>query len=131
MKLELVNCENQYWEFVRQLRTNPINQEGFFTTVNITPEQQQEYMLNNWYNYKICLAGGEPAGYIGIKRDREITYCVSPDFQGKGIGTFMIKEYIPHWGEIDAYVKVNNIASQKVFEKLGFEKQIYYKWTKK
>ena len=46
MKLELVNCENQYWEFVRQLRTNPINQEGFFTTVNITPEQQQEYMLN-------------------------------------------------------------------------------------
>ena len=28
--MELVNCSEQYWEFVRKLRINPVNQEGFF-----------------------------------------------------------------------------------------------------
>jgi len=131
MKLELVNCDKQYWEFVRQLRINPENQEGFFTRAEITPEQQEAYMSVNFLHYKICLADGEPAGYVGLLKGHEITYCVSPDFKGKGIGTWMIKEYAPRWSSVDAYVKVDNIASQKVFEKLGFEKQIYYKWQKR
>jgi RimJ/RimL family protein N-acetyltransferase len=130
MKLELVNCDKQYWEFVRQLRTNPKTQEGFFTYAEITPEQQEKFMSTNFHNYKICLADGEPAGYVGILKGHEITYCVSPDFKGKGIGTFMIKEYAPRWAKVDAYVKADNIASQKVFEKLGWEKQIYYKFQK-
>lgn len=130
MKMELVNCDKQYWEFVRLLRTNPKNQEGFFTYAEITPEQQEAYMSVNFHNYKICLVEGEPAGYIGLLRGHEITYCVSPDFKGKGVGTFMIKEYAPKFSTVDAYVKVDNIASQKVFEKLGWEKQIYYKLKK-
>jgi RimJ/RimL family protein N-acetyltransferase len=124
--MELVNCSEQYWEFVRKLRINPINQEGFFTHAEITSEQQNEFMVKNQWNYKICLVEGKPAGYVGILEGHEITYCVAPEFHGKGIGTFMIKEYAPRWAEVDAYVKTDNIASQKVFEKLGFEKQIYY-----
>lgn len=131
MKLELVNCDKQYWEFVRQLRTNPKNQEGFFTYAEITPEQQESYMIKNQWDYKICLVDGEPAGYVGLLKGHEITYCVSPHFKGKGVGTFMIQEFAPRWSSVDALVKVDNIASQKVFEKLGFEKQIYYKWQKK
>ena len=131
MKLKLVNCDKQYWEFVRQLRTNPENQEGFFTYAEITPEQQNNFMLKHQWDYKICLANGKPVGYVGLLKGHEITYCVSPDFKGKGVGTFMIKEFIQHNTLVDALVKVDNIASQKVFEKLGFEKQIYYKWQKK
>jgi len=127
MNLELVDCEPKYWEFVRQLRTNPQNQKGFFTQAEITPEQQIEYMFFNSSSYKICLADKEPAGYIGLLKGHEITYCVSPEFKNKGIGTFMVKEYASKWDQVDAYVKIDNIASQKVFEKLGFEKQIYYK----
>ncbi len=131
MKMELVNCDKQYWEFVRLLRTNPENQEGFFTHAEITPEQQETFMSSNFSNYKICLVDGKPAGYVGLLKGHEITYCVSPDFKGKGVGTFMIQEFAPRWAFVDALVKVDNIASQKVFEKLGFEKQIYYKWQKK
>ena len=131
MKMELVNCTEQYWEFVRKLRTNPENQEGFFTQVDITSEQQKDFMLKNQWDYKICLVEGKPAGYIGLLKGHEITYCVSSDFKGKGIGTWMIKEYSPRFSTVDAYVKVDNVASQKVFEKLGWEKQIYYKWSKK
>ena len=39
----------------------------------------------------------------------------------------MIEKYSPRWDWVDALVKVDNIASQKVFEKLGWKKQIYYK----
>ncbi len=45
MKKELVNCSEEYWEFVRKLRMNPINQEGFFTYAEITSEQPEEYMI--------------------------------------------------------------------------------------
>ena len=127
MKLELVLCTEEYWEFVRLLRMNPINQEGFFTQANITPEQQKEFMSHNWPKYKICLLDSNPSGYIGLLNGDEITYCVHPEYHGKGIGSFMIKEFSKSFSNINAYVKVNNIASQKVFEKLGWEKQIYYK----
>jgi len=127
MELKLVLCHENYWEFVRQLRTNPINQEGFFTFASITPEQQTSYMIHNWTKYKICLCDGEPAGYVGLLNGHEITYCVHPDFSNKGIGTFMIQEFSKPFSTVDAFVKVDNLASQKVFEKLGWEKQIYYK----
>ena len=54
---------------------------------------------------------------------------MDPSYKGKGIGTFMIKEILKEG--IAAYVKLNNIASQKVFEKLGFEKQYYYTYKNK
>ena len=122
MKLELVDCDKQYWEFVRLLRTNPENQEGFFTKANITSEQQKEFMIHNWSKYKICLVDSEPAGYVGLLHGHEITYCVHPNFHDKGIGTFMIETYSKSFSTIDAFVKVDNIASQKVFEKLVLRK---------
>ncbi len=131
MNLELVNCTEEYWEFVRKLRTHPDNKEGFFIQASITPQQQIDYMKEHQWFYKICLCGDVPSGYVGFINN-EITYCVAPEFHGNGIGTFMIEEYCPQWGETRALVKVDNIASQKVFEKLGFEKQILYKkiWKK-
>jgi ribosomal protein S18 acetylase RimI-like enzyme len=127
MELKLVQCTEEYWEFVRLLRMDPINQEGFFTKANITPEQQKEFMIHNWSKYKICLANNEPAGYVGLLYGHEITYCVHPNFHGKGIGSYMIEEFSKPFSSVDAFVKVDNTASQKVFEKLGWEKQIYYK----
>ena len=53
VNLKLVSCTEEYWEFVRLLRTNPANQEGFFTQAIITSEQQKEFMIHNWSKYKI------------------------------------------------------------------------------
>ena len=127
VNLQLINCTEEYWEFVRLLRIDPTNQEGFFTQANITPEQQKEFMIHNWSKYKICLADGKPAGYVGLLNGHEITYCVHSEYHGMGIGSFMIKEFSKPFSNVDAFVKVDNIASQKVFEKLGWKKQVYYK----
>ncbi len=127
MKLSLVKCSKKYWEFVRLQRTHSENQNWFTTQDKITPQKQEEFMLKNSDHYKICILNNDyPVGYVGLINGNEVTYCVDPKHKGKGIGTFMIKEILKEG--IDAYVKIDNIASQKVFEKLGFEKQIYYKY---
>lgn len=128
--MELIECTPEYWEFVRVLRTHPENQNWFFTRVEITPEQQIEYMNKNSSRYKICLLENKPVGYIGIIKENEITYCVDPKFKGKGIGTFMVSEFIKLYDTLTAFVLPGNIGSSKVFEKLGFQKQFFYSKAK-
>lgn len=124
--MELTECTSEYWEFVRLIRTHPNNQHYFLTQIEITPEQQIEFMKTNSHKYKVCLFENQPAGYIGIIKENEITYCVHPDYQGKGIGTYMVSEFIKIYDTLTAFVLPENIGSNKVFEKLGFHKQIYY-----
>lgn len=128
--MELTECTPEYWEFVRMIRTHPDNQKYFLTQPDITHKQQIKYMTEYSRNYKICLLDNIPAGYIGIIKENEITYCVHPDYQGKGIGTFMISEFTKLYNTLTAYVLPENVGSNKVFEKLGFKKQIYYTWEK-
>lgn len=128
--MELVKCTPGYWEFVRIIRTHPDNQKFFFTQVEITPEQQSEYMLKNSDRYQICLINKEPVGYVGLIKENEITYCVSPEHQGKGIGTFMVSEIMKQHNNLTAYVLCDNVGSNRIFEKLGFEKQNFYLYKK-
>ena len=130
MKIELVECKPEYWELVRLLRSDPENQEGFFSVVKINQKQQQIYMELNSHRYKICLLDGIPVGYVGVIKDSEVTYCVQHEYKGMGIGTKIIEEFSKSFDSLDAYVKVENFPSQRIFEKLGWEKQIYYKFKK-
>jgi RimJ/RimL family protein N-acetyltransferase len=124
--MELVDCTPEYWEFVRIIRTHPNNQKSFLTQADITSAQQIDFMEKNHHKYKICLFNSIPVGYIGIIKENEITYCVHPSYQSKGIGTFMVNEFIKMYDFLTAYVLPENIGSNKVFEKLGFKKQIFY-----
>ena len=128
--MELVECTQEFWEFVRLLRTHKENKNWFLTQTDISPEQQIEYMGKNSSRYKICLLDGKPVGYIGIIKENEITYCVDPKHKGKGIGTFMVSELVKHHNTLIAFVIPENIGSSRVFEKLGFKKQIFYSKTK-
>jgi RimJ/RimL family protein N-acetyltransferase len=128
--MELVNCTSEYWEFIRIIRTHPDNQKYFLTQPQISQEQQIKYMGEYSSKYKICLSNNQPIGYIGLIKENEITYCVHPDHQGKGIGTFMISEFIKIYNSLTAFVLPENIGSNKVFEKLGFTKHIFYTYKK-
>jgi RimJ/RimL family protein N-acetyltransferase len=88
-------------------------------------------MSKNSSRYKICLLDEEPVGYIGVIKENEITYCVDPNFKGKGIGTFMVSEFMEQHDTLTAFVFPQNIASSKVFEKLGFKKQNFYSYEKR
>ena len=118
--MELVMCTSDYWEFVRQLRMDERVIDGFIETIPITEEQQIKYMLSNAQYYRIALVDGNPAGYVGVIKD-DIRVCTHPDFQGMGVGKFMINECTKIWPTAYAKVKHGNEASSKLFLACGFK----------
>jgi len=94
----------------------------------------------NIYNVIVCEIAGRVVGYATMSLDYERDIAeignnaVHPDFQGKGIGKMMQQEIMRRMIE-NGFEKFkvntlsNDIAAQKVYEKLGFEKiitGIYY-----
>ena len=132
----IVECSEQYWEFVRELRMDERVMDGFIETIPISKEQQKRYMTSNSQYYRIALVDGQPAGYVGVLNN-DIRVCTHPDFQGKGVGKFMIDECMKIWPTAYAKVKHGNEASSKLFLSCGFEMTgtddnfLYYRKEKK
>jgi ribosomal protein S18 acetylase RimI-like enzyme len=118
--MELVECTLEYWEFVRLLRTDERVVDGFVENVQITQPQQQAYMEKYSDSYRIALFNGKPAGFVGVVDD-DIRVCTHPNFQGKGLGKFMIDACMKIWPTAYAKVKLGNVASDKLFLSVGFE----------
>lgn len=124
MRMELVNCTKEYWEFVRTLRMDERVLHGFIKSTHVTPEQQISYMTTYSNYYRIALLDGMPVGYVGVIND-DIRVCTDPNFQGMGVGKFMINECMKIWPSAFAKVKIENEASLKLFESCGFTKKFY------
>ena len=120
--MELVECSSEYWEFVRELRLDSRVISGFIKTDFITKEQQIKYMQLNSQYYRIALVECIPAGYVGVI-DGDIRVCTHPDFQGKGVGKFMINECMKLWPEAYSKVKMDNSVSLALFKACGFKEK--------
>ena len=120
----LVKNDPQYWEFIRKLRNMDGVRQGFVNQQEIKPVEQARYMLKHNDDYWICLVDEKPVGYVGIIDD-DIRVATHPDFQGKGVGAFMIDEVMKTNPFAHARVKLDNDASLKLFEKCGFKKKFY------
>ena len=124
MTLILTKNEKKYWDFIRALRSNKSVENGFIDKVQISKKEQEIYMKKYNDNYYVCLNEQIPCGYIG-EINGDIRLCTSPEFQGLGVGTFMIKELTKIKKNIFAKIKVENISSIKAFEKAGYEKKYF------
>ena len=122
--MELVECTEEYWEFVRILRNDNRVINGFIKSDYITKEMQKLYMSNYFSCYYIALVDGKPAGFVGVIED-DIRVCTHPDYQGMGVGKFMINRCIEKKPSAFAKVKLDNEASIKLFESCGFTKKFY------
>ena len=120
----LVKNDPQYWEFIRKLRNMDGVRQGFVSQQEIDPIEQARYMLKHNNDYWICLVDEIPAGYVGVI-DNDIRVATHPDFQGKGVGAFMIDEIMKINPFAHARVKIDNEASLRLFEKCGFKKKFY------
>lgn len=123
--MELVSCKEEYWEFVRLLRTDKRVIENFIIQKNISPDDQKVYMKVNSKYFRICIYNYKPVGYIGLigEAKNEVTICVSPEYKKMGFGSFMLKEFISlQKKNIWSKVKLNNLPSSKLFINNGFKK---------
>lgn len=122
--MELVNCTKEYWEFIRVLRNDKRVLNGFIKSTYISKEVQKNYMKSHHQFYRVAVLHKIPVGYVGVIED-DIRVCTHPDYQGKGVGKFMINECMKIWPTSFAKVKINNEASLKLFESCGFAKKFF------
>jgi GNAT superfamily N-acetyltransferase len=101
------------------LRTHEENTKGFLEQVTITPEDQIKYMGKYSTNYLICLDGDTPVGFIG-EIDNDIRLAVHPDHKRKGIGKFMLNEFMKIKPNALAKVLWTNDACIFLFKSAGF-----------
>ena len=126
--MELVDCIEKYWEFIRILRNDKRVLDGFIESTYITKEMQLSYMKKYSQFYRVALINNQPCGYIGVIND-DIRICTHPNFQGKGVGKFMLRKILKIFPNAFGKVKIENEASRKLFTSVGFkEKFIIYKY---
>tara|TARA_Y100000593_G_scaffold91306_1_gene179739 strand:+ start:543 stop:923 length:381 start_codon:yes stop_codon:yes gene_type:complete len=122
--MEFVKNQEKYWEFIRQLRNDGRVKGGFIQQCHIEKENHLKYMQKHGNNFYICLINEKPAGYVGVI-DRDIRVATHPDYQGKGVGKFMISALMQLYPSAFAKVKIDNTASLRLFEACGFTKRYY------
>ena len=125
----MVLATHDYFSFIRELRNDPITNKGFINRELISEASHLEYMKNHANFYRVCLLDGRPVGYIGVV-EGDIRIAVHKDYLRKGIGTFMLNEISNNFTGVSAKIKIENLASIRLFEKLGFKKR-YFIYEKK
>jgi RimJ/RimL family protein N-acetyltransferase len=122
--MRLITNNPKYWEFIRRLRNDKRVKTGFIQQEYITKDEHNNFMEQYGKDYYICLIDDMPAGYVG-QINGDIRVATHPDFQGKGIGKFMINQMMKDFPNSFAKVKVENEVSTRLFESCGFKKKYY------
>lgn len=112
--IELVKNEPKYWEYIRVLRTCKENTDGFIEQVQITKQEQKNYMLKHGDSYYICLYNSKPVGFVGVVNN-DIRIATDPLHKKQGIGKFMLKKISELYPNATAKVKLDNINSINLF----------------
>jgi len=119
--MELVPITEDHYDFVRILRMHPKTRSGFIEEAQITEDSQEKYMRKYGKDYYVCLLyeGTDfscPVGYIGVLED-DIRFCTHPAYQGRGVGSYMLREAKKLYPNATGRIKKDNIASQQAFAK--------------
>tara|TARA_R110002126_G_C10486643_1_gene502631 strand:+ start:3877 stop:4257 length:381 start_codon:yes stop_codon:yes gene_type:complete len=122
--MELVKNNYIYWEFIRNLRNMDGVRQGFINQDIISQQDHEAYMKKNSNFFWICLDKGRFIGYTGVI-ENDIRVATHPDYQGKGVGSFMINEIMKINPNAFAKVKLENQSSLRLFESCGFKKKYY------
>jgi GNAT superfamily N-acetyltransferase len=122
--MDFVKNQEEYWEFIRQLRNDKRVKAGFIQQDHISKENHLKYMEKHGNNFYVCLIDKKPAGYVGVI-DRDIRVATHPSYQGKGVGKFMINALMKLYPGSLAKVKIENKASLGLFEACGFKRRYY------
>tara|TARA_R110000824_G_scaffold315257_1_gene502348 strand:+ start:11752 stop:12135 length:384 start_codon:yes stop_codon:yes gene_type:complete len=120
--MELIKCEEKYWEDIRQLRNMDGVKQGFVKQHHIKLREHRLFMQINNDCFYACVDKEQFLGYTGVI-DKDIRVATHPDHQKKGVASFMINEVMKIHPDAFAKVKVNNKASLRLFESCGFKKK--------
>lgn len=124
-------CLPKHWELIRCLRLRDDVQQYLhqqLTDEELSKERQTEYMLTNHKYYHVCeTADGDFIGFVSLIPHLDgvkITILISPEYQGEGIGTYMIQWVCDNYNDkLYADVHLENKSSMRIFIKNGFKEK--------
>lgn len=135
LKIRRANIEDmrQYYEW----RNEPAVRASAFTSEPIPWGSHIEWFTKQIQNknsiFYIFEIEGKAIGQVRFEitdSNAEISYSIDTSFRGKKLGLPLLKQAIQqlsmNFGQVKivtGYVKINNIASSRIFEKLGFQLQ--------
>ena len=114
--IQIIPCDVSYWQFVLELRNSV--REWFASNDVIPTDEHVQFMRQYAPDYYIALVDGKPVGFVGVVNN-DIRFAVLPEYQGKGIGTCMLKFIHEKYPAAIGRIKKENVASRKAFEKVG------------
>lgn len=137
--------------FFHQLNTDPFVRHYLWDDLIISEDQSREILLENERRFdqqrhglwKIMLTREPyPAGYAGLwiffeESRPQLMYALAPGHTGKGLATEAARLVIGyafqklHFPHLLASMDLENIASQKVAQRLGMRKYKYRRMDKK
>lgn len=118
--LEIKEANSKYWQFIRELRTHPLLKEGFISQGDITPSDQIAYMKKYHKSYWVAIIENTPIGFVGVV-DNDIRVAILPDYQKRGYAKQLIEFVNKKYPDAIARVKVENLASLKLFQSAKFK----------
>jgi len=123
-EIRIVPNDQNYWEFIRSLRNNPVLKKGFIQQQDINNQDHSNYMKKNGSDYYICLVGENPVGFVGCVKG-DIRVAILSDYMGRGLGKKMVQHIIKIYPLSQAKIKIDNESSLGLFESCGFKKKFY------
>lgn len=92
-----------------------------------TWEDHVKFVLSRPYRVWYAIEDVDLVGSCYLSKKREIGVFVLKEFQGKGYGTFAVKDMMRRWpGRLLANINPENKVSQAFFQKMGFGGPIQY-----
>mgnify|MGYP006089255471 CR=1 FL=1 len=123
MELEIKQCENIFWESVRNIRN--ASRHDFADSSYIDEKTHESFMDKYSKNYLIAITDEkEVVGFAGVV-DNDIRIAVDPDFKGLGVGTRLLKKIKNEFPNSAAKISIDNEASMRLFKSCGFIKKFY------
>ena len=124
-------------EILLRWANDPVTRQNAFSTQPIPAATHKAWFRNRLCNKENCrlyiveTIDRVPLGQVRFERQNkawEVHYVLAPVFRGRGLGHVMLKAALSKFradiGDgtlIIGQVKITNPASQKIFQKLGFE----------
>ena len=73
---------------------------------------------------RVILSDGRVIGFLGVREEHEALYLaqayIIPEYQGRGIGTALIRKVLSRGRPVELYVMKLNTGAIRLYERLGF-----------